>query len=414
MPPATHIAIWAISAATIAAILVRPRGLPEWCSGVAGAAVLVAARLVPPGVAGAAAWDGLDVYLFLGGMLALSELARVEGVFDWLAGRIVPAARGSTALLFAGVYAAGIAVTALLSNDATILLLTPAVLAALGRTKVPPLPFLIACALVANAASYVLPISNPANLVLFPRLPTLTPWFQAFGLSAVAGILVTYGVLYALFRRDLAGAHEPGDPPAPLSGRGRLAAVLLTASAALLVAAAAVGWPVGRTAFLAGGASLLVMTVSDWNCARSVLREGPWSIIPLVAALFVIVAALDRSGVLNLARDFFRYASHMAPFPGKLLAGGAVSLADNLLNNLPVGVLARYSIHTPHVAPHIAHAALAAVDLGPNFSVTGSLATLLWLMTIRRAGIAITPVRFFSIGALATLPALIAALAFIF
>lgn len=413
VPPASQFAIWAIGAATIAAILVRPRGLPEWCSAAIGAALLVVARLVPLSAAGAAAWDGLDVYLFLAGMLALSELARIEGVFDWLAGRIVPAARGSTGLLFAGVYASGIAVTALLSNDGTILLLTPAVLAAVQRTKIAPLPFLVACALVANAASYVLPIANPANLVLFRVLPTLGPWFVAFGLSALAAIAVTYVLLFGLFRRDLRRPHEAGNPPLPLSGRGRLAGLLVAISAALLVTAAAFGWPVGRTAFLTGGVSLLLMALADWDCARAVLREGPWSIIPLVAALFVIVAALDRSGILNLARDFFRYASQLASMPGKLLAGGAVALADNLLNNLPVGVIARYSIAAPNVAPHVAHAALVAVDLGPNFSVTGSLATLLWLLTIRRAGVEITPLRFFCIGAVVTVPALIAALLFV-
>ena len=159
-----------------------------------------------------------------------------------------------------------------------------------------------------------------------------------------------------------------------------------------------------------GGASLLIVALADSNSPRAVLRESPWSIVPLVAGLFVVVAALDRSGVLDLARDFFRYAGTLAPGSGKLLTGAVVTLADNTLNNLPVGVIARYSIHAAAVSPFVSHAALVAVDLGPNLSVSGSLATLLWLITLRRENIHVSPLQFFKIGLLVTVPALAAAL----
>lgn len=410
MPAPSHIAIWAIAALTIAAILVRPFRVPEWCWAVAGAAALVASGLLPGASALHAAWDGMDVYLFLAGMLALSELARIEGLFDWLASRIVPAARGSTRLLFAWVYLAGIAITALLSNDGTILLLTPAVLAVVRGAGVTPLPFLFACAFVANAASFILPISNPANLVLFPTLPTLGPWFAAFGLPSLAAVALTYAALHMLFGRGLASGHESGVPQYALSPTGKLTAAVVAGSAGAILVCAAIGWPVGRAAFLLGGASLLVVALADSNSPRAVLRETPWTIVPLVAGLFVVVAALDRSGVLQLARDFFRYAGTLSPGSGKLLAGAAVAVADNALNNLPVGVILRYSVHAAAVAPFVSHAALIAVDLGPNLSLTGSLATLLWLITLRRENIEVTPLQFLKIGVVVTLPALAAAL----
>ena len=115
----------------------------------------------------AAIGKGTDVYLFLTGMMLLAELARREGLFDWLAVYAAEAAKGSPARLFSLVYIVGIAVTSFLSNDATAVVLTPAVYAAAKAAEAKPLPYLFICALIANAASFVLPISNPANLVIY-------------------------------------------------------------------------------------------------------------------------------------------------------------------------------------------------------------------------------------------------------
>src|SRR5437879_3718516 len=139
---------------------------------------------------------GIDVYLFLTGMMLIAELARQEGLFDWLAALAVEHARGSPQRLFALVYAVGTLVTVLLSNDATAVVLTPAVYAAARAAGATPLPYLFACAFIANAASFVLPISNPANLVIFDgRMPPLLSWLAQFALPSVVSIGVTYLVL---------------------------------------------------------------------------------------------------------------------------------------------------------------------------------------------------------------------------
>jgi arsenical pump membrane protein len=391
-------------------MLTRPRGVPEWCSALLGAAVLLIAGLVPPNIAAHALWDGLDVYLFLAGMIVLAELARVEGVFDWLAAMIVPQARGSTAKLFGLVYGLGVVVTALLSNDATVLLLTPAILAVVRRAGAPALPFVFACAFVANAASFLLPISNPANLVVFRQLPALQPWLFAFGVPSVVAITCTYAVLHIMHAKTLNARHDAESVRVRLSSSGKLAAIAVAISAVLLVLCAALGWPVGRAAFLLGAAALVLLARADSSSTRTVLRESPWSIIPMVGGLFIIVAALDSSGAVRMTRMFFESAAHMVQPISSFVAGGAITCAANLFNNLPVGVLARYALHSPNVPSQTAHAVLVGVDLGPNLSVTGSLATLLWLVALRREGIAITPWQFARTGFAVTLPALALAL----
>ncbi len=199
-----HLLLISIVAASILLMLLRPRGIAEaWWIG-AGAALLVVTRLVPLRLAGHAIAEGTDVYLFLTGMMLLSELARHYGVFDWVASVAAEHARGSAVRLFTLIYGAGTLVTVFLSNDATAVVLTPAVLAAVRKSKAEPLPYLFACAMIANAASFVLPISNPANLVVFrTQMPPLLHWLASFGVPSVLSIAATYAVLRWYFRREL-------------------------------------------------------------------------------------------------------------------------------------------------------------------------------------------------------------------
>ena len=157
--------------------------LPEFIWAVLGAVPLVVLGLLPWRDALAAVGKGTDVYLFLIGMMLLAELARQEGLFDWLAALAVRLARGSATRLFLLVYGVGTLVTVFLSNDATAVVLTPAVSPRRRRHGPEPLPYLLICAFIANAASFVLPISNPANLVIFgshmPPLLTGCPFRAA-------------------------------------------------------------------------------------------------------------------------------------------------------------------------------------------------------------------------------------------
>ena len=219
----TAVLIWLIAAGTIAGVLFRPKDWPEAVWACLGAFILVISGLLPLAQAGVAVSRGTDVYLFLTGMMLLSELARREGVFDWLASLAVTAAKGSRARLFGLVYLVGIGVTVFLSNDATAVVLTPAVYAAVQKARTKALPYLLICAFIANAASFVLPISNPANLVVYGKgLPPLMPWLRTFLLPSVFSIAATYVALRWVVRKELAGEVHDGGEPAKLWGKAVL------------------------------------------------------------------------------------------------------------------------------------------------------------------------------------------------
>lgn len=403
--------LWIISLAAIACMLLRPKGIAEayWICG--GALMLVAAGLIPVRHALHAVGEGLDVYLFLTGMMVLAEIAREEGVFDWAAGVAASHARGSARRLFLLVYLVGVVVTALLSNDATAVVLTPAVLAVTRRARVRPEPYLLACALIANAASFLFPISNPANLVVFDaRMPALLPWLRIFLLPSLASVAVTYLCLRWYARHDLANPAEGAVGTTALTAEGKLALGSLLLSAAALIAASAFGLPLGAPTCAAALVAVVVITMRNRRIVRAVARGVSWSVLPLVAGLFVLMEGLQKEGLSTAARAGLHFLGGLPPIAGKFGAGFAVALVSNALNNLPVGLVAGAALRNAQPPGILAHAVMIGVDLGPNLSVTGSLATILWLIVLRREGVEMSGWRFFKLGLLAMPLALAASL----
>jgi arsenical pump membrane protein len=405
---------WGIAFASIALMLVRPWQIAEYVWVLGGALLLLCVGGVSVTEAIHAIGEGHDVYLFLIGMMLLAELAKREGVFTWIADIAVVNARGSSARLFLGVYLVGVFVTTFLSNDATAIVLTPAVAAAVRRARVKdPLPYLLACALIANAASFVLPISNPANLVLYARgLPPLGEWLATYALPSLAAIAVTYGCLIFLFRRTLAEpiptAEEPHALP-KLSAAGRATFAGLFVAVVALSVASALAWPLGICTFALALGLLALVSLLTRGSPVTLVKHVSWSVLPLVAGLFIIVEALNRAGALDVARGAFRWIATWPEAELKILAAFGVGLISNVVNNLPVGLAGGLALQQPNLPPSLQHAVLIGVDLGPNLSVTGSLATVLWLLVLRREGVRISGWSFFKVGLVAMPLALLAA-----
>jgi arsenical pump membrane protein len=355
---------------------------------------------------------GGDVYLFLIGMMLLSEIARKEGLFDWLAVTTVNRAKRSTRRLFLLVYAAGAVVTAFLSNDAAAVVLTPAVYAATKAAKVEALPYLFICAFIANAGSFVLPISNPANIVLYgDHTPVLTMWLASFALPSAASIIATYVGLRLVVGRGIQETCE-SDVDVPAVTAGAWTALCgIGATAVVLLIVSALDAPLGAPTCLMGLLTAVVVWIRNREAPWSTLRGVSWAVLPLVAGLFVLVQALQASGVIELLASGLMKADRLAPLMTPWGAGAVIALGSNLMNNLPAGLIASATISAAHPSKHAVDALLIGVDLGPNLSVTGSLATILWLTAIRREGEDVGFWRFLKVGALVTPPALLLALA---
>lgn len=402
--PLPAAATWLIAALTIGGVLGRPRNLPEAVFAAAGAVLLVGCGLLPWRDAWQAVGKGLDVYLFLTGMMLLSEVARREGVFDWCAFVAVTRARRSPVRLFWLIYGAGVIVTVFLSNDATAVVMTPAVLAATKAAKVAkPLPYLFACALVANAASFVLPISNPANLVLFGgHMPSLLEWLRLFALPSLLSVAGTGLALFFVMRADLTGRVElPGESKG-LSAAGKLALAGIALAAVVLLAASAFRVELGAPTLAAAVAVLGFVMIRDHAAFQEIPKNVSWSVLPLVAGLFVVVEAVNRAGALEAGRRALASLGRLPAWQGDLAGAFGVTALSNVINNLPGGLITGTALAHGHVPASLRNALLIGVDLGPNLSVAGSLATILWLIALRREGHHVGAWSFLKVGLLVT------------
>lgn len=386
--PSATFATWGIAAIATAGVIARPLGLPEAVWAVIGALLLVATGLLPWSCALGAVDKGTDVYLFLTGMMLLAEMAREEGLFDHVAARAVRRAKGSPRRLFALVYGVGVVVTTFLSNDATAVVLTPAVLAATRAAGAEPLPYLFACAFIANAASFVLPISNPANLVVFGggTMPPLLPWLGRFALPSALSIAATYAVLRFTQRDSLARPIKHDVEVPALCAPGRIVAWGIAATAMALLVASGFGADLGWPTCVAAVLTVAVLSLHKQTLPRQTVKGVSWAVLPLVAGLFVLVEGLDRTGVLRALSQALHDATQHSTTGTAWAAGALVAVLCNLVNNLPAGLLTGAAVAAAKVPDQIAGALLIGIDLGPNLSVTGSLATILWLVALRREG----------------------------
>jgi arsenical pump membrane protein len=199
-----------------------------------------------------------------------------------------------------------------------------------------------------------------------------------------------------------------------LSGNGILAAggIGLTA-VALLVSSGfdlQLGLPTAICGLLTAAAVLIRKRSNPWNTVKDI----SWGVLPLVAGLFVLVEALDKTGLIAaVGRELHAAAEHSAT-EAAWISGLIIAFGCNVLNNLPAGLIAGSAVEAAHVSERVTSAILVGVDVGPNLSVTGSLATILWLTALKREGINVSAFRFLKLGILVMPPALILAIAGLF
>lgn len=414
-PDPAHVATWSIAAIAVCGVIVRPWSVPEAVWALAGACTLVIFGLLPWHEALLAIGKGGDVYLFLTGMMLLSELARREGLFDFLAAHAVNLARGSPRRLFLLTYAIGTVVTVFMSNDATAVVLTPAVCAAARKAHAKPLPYLFVCAFIANAASFVLPISNPANLVIFgAHMPPLPQWLAQFALPSALAIVVTFA-MHRFLQRDSLRATIDVDIAVPtLSHAGAVTGYgIVGVAIALLIASfrgMALGWPTLAVTTLVAAVVMLGKREGPW----ATLKGVSWGVLLLVAGLFVLVEGLETTGMVDRLTALLQIASDRSIAGTAWGAGAAIAIASNLINNLPMGLIAGLTVTGTNVDTLIRSAITIGVDLGPNLSVTGSLATILWLTAIRREGEDVSAWMFLRLGVVVMPVALLFALGGLF
>ena len=328
----------------------------------------------------------LPVVGFLAAVLVLAKLCDDEGLFhaagvymarhSWGDGR-ARQARARRLLVTVFLIAAG--TTAVLSLDATVVLLTPVVLTTARTLDVPPRPHGYAAAHLANTASLLLPVSNLTNLLAFTTAGlSFTRFTAAMSLPWLFAVAAEYVLLRWYFRRELraAAATDRPAPPAPEIPYFVLTVLILTLIG--FGATSLLGLEPAWAAF-AGAAVLAVRAVvRGHETPMGILRAANVPFLIAVLALGVLVSAvLD----LGLGRVLSHLLPHGTSLPALLGIAAVAAVLSNLINNLPAVL-----VLLPLVAaagPVAVLAVLIGVNIGPNLTYPGSLSNLLWRNVVR-------------------------------
>lgn len=374
----------------------RPRGLPEATAAVPAALAAVALGLVTPAGALTEIRELAPTVAFLAAILVLAYTAERHGVFGYVGALVARSGRGRPRRLLSAVFAAAALTTAVLSLDATVVLLTPVVFAVAARAGVGHRPHAYACNHLANSASLLLPVSNLTNLLAFAASGLTFLGFAALmAVPWLVVIAVEYLVFQFFFARDLAepATAEPGEPGPPPRYALSVLAVTLAGFAALQPLGVEPAWVAAAGALALAVPLLLRKTLRP----RDLVVEANPAFCAFVLALGVVVLAVRENGLGELLDTW-------VPRHGDLLGllGVAVLAAvlANVLNNLPATL-----VLLPAVAHHpgLLLAMLIGVNVGPNLTYAGSLATLLWRRILHARDAAPRTAEFLRLGA-ATVP----------
>lgn len=385
----------AIFAATLFLVIRRPYRIGIGYSALAGAAVTIVLGLTTLGdieIVWNIVWNATFTLVAI---IIISLLFDEAGFFEYLASRIVRFSRGKSTRLFVFIILLGALTSAFFANDGTVLVLTPivySILVRMGASRDRILPFIMATGFIADTASLPLVVSNLVNIVSasYFHIPFLR-YSAVMIIPDLAAISASILFLWIYFRKSIVFSYPERetvrieDTSDPL-----LVRIALPFMAAIIVLYAVGGLAGIPVAFIAVPAAVVLVGIAASNRKvgiASVFRSAPWQIVLFSLGMYIVVFAMGRHGVTS-ALTFAIVHVNTLPAPlSVVLSGFLFAAIAATMNNMPSVMMVNLSLSQFGSGSILVYANALANDIGPKFTIIGSLATLLWLHSLERKGV---------------------------
>ena len=357
----------------------------------------------------------LKILILFISMTLISIYLDCVGFFKFLASKVLRNAGKSQTALFFYLYITVSVLTIFTSNDIIVLTFTPFICYFAKNAKIDPIPFLITEFIAANTWSMILIIGNPTNIYLATNAgATFSEYTFRMALPTLAAGLVSFILLFILFRKRLSAPisgiaenEELSDKPAVIIGLVHLIGCII-----MMVISSYISLPMWIIAFgfcvslFITAGLYFVISKKNTGILFTSIKRAPVETIPFVLSMFIIVLALENSGITSVIAEKLSSSNTVFAF------GTTSFLASNLINNIPMSVL--YSAITEYAdTAHYTQALYASIigsNLGAFFTPLGALAGIMWTSLLKNSNIKMSFARFTKYGTAIAIPSLTASL----
>jgi len=360
---------------------------------------------------GAIDWN---VIFLLVGMMAIANLLRETGLFQWIAVQAVRLGRGDPFRILIILSLVTAFSSALLDNVTIVVLVAPITLFVAASLKVSPMPFLIAQILASNIGGAATLIGDPPNILIGSAAGID---FLTFALNMTPIVMVTLaafvGLTFVMFRTKLQVRHGESPDIEALETAELITDPKLLRKALVVMAGVLLGFLIHgalhlepATIALAGATVLMLWGRSD---PHHVLRDVEWTTLFFFVGLFITVEAVVEVGIIDaLAQGALNLTGGSVILTSMLLIWLS-AIASGIIDNIPYTAtmipLVKSLGQSMPVEPLWWSLALGA-DLGGNATLVGASANIVVANLAERSGHPISFRTFLSYGIITTLVSL--------
>lgn len=366
-------------------------------------------------------WNATGAFIAI---IIISLILDQAGFFEWAALHVARWGGGNGRKLFVLLVLLGAAVSALFANDGAALILTPIVIAMLLGLRFSPqatLAFVMAAGFIADTASLPLIVSNLVNIVSadyfkigFARYASVMMPVNIVAVGMSLLVLIWY------FKRDIPTHYDVLQLKLPVDAiRDRATFIAGWWVLGLLLIGffwlEELGVPVSLVAAVGAAVLLAIAAKGHVISTREVIRHAPWQVVSFSLGMYLVVYGLRNAGLTGYLTALLNQFAEQGIWVAAIGTGLMTAFLSSIMNNMPTVLIGALSIDASNAQGAVREAMIYAnvigSDLGPKITPIGSLATLLWLHVLAGKGIRISWGYYFRVGALLTLPVLLATLA---